>query len=159
MWTLSGRNVCSHNLFYVDILAKCLHKLATSLEEIDECFIKMAQDLLQWNRGDFPKPLIVLFQWRKHGTQVFIVEALLLVVERIRLLAQGPIVDEAATPECTSQHLLLRVRGADAVLVGFSLFHVLHHNTHDVECQADNSACGRWCFIPKAFARGPHTTF
>ena len=26
MWTLSGRNVCSHNLFYVDILAKCLHK-------------------------------------------------------------------------------------------------------------------------------------
>jgi len=26
IWTLSGRNVCSHNLFYVDILAKCLHK-------------------------------------------------------------------------------------------------------------------------------------
>src|SRR6266568_2322888 len=113
--------------------------LATSLEEIDECFIKMAQDLLQWNRGDFTKPLIALFQCRKHSTQVFIVEALLLVVERIRLLAQGPIVDEAATPECTSQHLLLLVRGADAVLVGFSLVHVLHHNTHDVECQADNS--------------------
>src|SRR6266567_2410095 len=122
--------------------------LATSLEEIDECFIKMAQDLLQWNRGDFTKPLIALFQCRKHSTQVFIVEALLLVVERIRLLAQGPIVDEAATPECTSQHLLLLVRGADAVLVGFSLVHVLHHNTHDVECQADNSACGRWCFTP-----------
>src|SRR5947209_740402 len=83
--------------------------LATSLEEIDECFIKMAQDLLQWNRGDFTKPLIALFQCRKHSTQVFIVEALLLVVERIRLLAQGPIVDEAATPECTSQHLLLLV--------------------------------------------------
>ncbi len=25
MWTLSGRNVCSHNLVDVDILAKCLH--------------------------------------------------------------------------------------------------------------------------------------
>jgi len=28
-----------------------------------------------------------------------------------------------------------------------------------VDFDADNPACGRWCFIPIAKARGPHTTF
>src|SRR5229473_892268 len=50
-------------------------------------------------------------------TQVFVIQALLLSVEGVRLLTQGPVIDEAATAEGAGKHALLFSSGVDTVLI------------------------------------------
>lgn len=78
---------------------------------------------------------------------------MLLSIERIRLLTQGPIIDEATTPEGTSKNMLLLVSWIDSVLVGSLLFHVYMVVDQDVNVKQLPPAGGHF-FIPIAKAKG-----
>jgi len=97
----------------------------------------MAQRLLQRNRRDASQPgiLLMLLQGRQHLAQVLVVEPFLLVVVRIGLLTQGPIVHETDTSEGSSKLLLLLVSWRDSVPVCSLLFHELHDSIHGVKHQ------------------------
>ncbi len=67
--------------------------------------------------------------------EVLVIQASVLVIEGVCLLAQSPIVDEATAAESASKHLLLLVRWVHAVLVGAFLFPVLQDSRYGVNCQ------------------------
>src|SRR5712692_3462340 len=97
----------------------------TAFKEVEKCLVEMPQGLLQGNRRDKREPDVFrLFLELGQGfTQIFVVETPLLVIECIRLLTQGPVIDETATAEGPSKHLLLLVSRIDSILVGSLLFH------------------------------------
>src|SRR5216684_897057 len=99
--------------------------LSTSFKEVEKRTVEMPQGLLQGNRRDLVEPAVfgLLLELGQGFREVFIVQAALLIIEGIRLLAQGPIIDEAATAEGTSKKTLLLVRWIDSILVGSLLFH------------------------------------
>src|SRR5712692_9447327 len=100
--------------------------LGMAFKEVQKRTVEMAQGLLQGNRGDLREPGVfgVLLELGKREAGVLVGQALLLIVERIRLLAQRPVVDEAATAKGPSKNLLLLMSGRDSVFVGSLLFHV-----------------------------------
>ena len=97
----------------------------TALEEIEKCLVQMSQCLLQGDRRHLREPGVVslLLEERQGLTQVLVVQALLFMVEGIRLLAQGPIRDETNTAKSTSQDLFLLIRWVKSVLVCSFLCH------------------------------------
>src|SRR5260221_7935439 len=111
--------------------------LGTSLEEVQKCLIEMSQGLLHRNRRDFIEPGVVgvLLELRQGLREILVIQALLLVIEGVCLLAQSPIVDEATAAESASKNRLFLIRWVHAVLVGAFLFHVLQHSRYGINCQ------------------------
>ena len=116
---------------------KCLHKLATSFKEVEKRTVQVSKRLLQGNRGNISKPdcFFLLFQFRKQGTQIFIVEPDPILVVSIGTLAQSPIVDIAATPKRVGKNALLFLSWVEPIVVGSLLLHILHFSSYDVDCQ------------------------
>src|SRR5260370_25084361 len=100
--------------------------LGSPFKEVQKRLIEMPQGLLQGNRRDLIEPGIVrlLLELCQGFTQVFVIQALLLLVEGVRLLTQRPVIDEAATAEGSGKHALLLISGIYTVLIGSLLLHV-----------------------------------
>ncbi len=109
--------------------------LGTSLKEVEKCTIQMSQALLQGNRRDFIQPAVfrLLLELGQGFAQILVVEATLLFVECIRLLTQGPVVDETSTAKGTGKNALLLIGRVHSVLVRSLLFHV-----YMIACQGVN---------------------
>src|SRR5437016_2636322 len=60
----------------------------SSFKEVQKRLVEMPQSLLQWNRRDLIEPGIVRFllELCQGFTQIFVIQALLLIVERVHLL-------------------------------------------------------------------------
>ena len=77
----------------------------------------------------------------------------MVVVERIGLLTQRPVIDETNTAKRASKDLFWLVSWIKPVLVGVFLFHALHCSMECVEHQQEE----RRHSSPKLKARGPLT--
>ena len=99
--------------------------LGTSLKEIEKRLVQVTQGLLQGNRRDLRKPgaCIGTLEIRQGLREVFIRQALVLLVEGICLLAQSPIVHETSTAKGASKNLFLLICWVTSVLVCSFLFH------------------------------------
>ena len=87
--------------------------LTTSLKEVDERAVEVTQGLLRRDTRDLIQPgvFILLLEVGQHRGEVFVVEAAMLLVVSIGLVAQAPIVDKAYTAKGASKifcHLFLR---------------------------------------------------
>ncbi len=131
--------------------------LGPPFKEIQKCLVEVSQGLLQGNRRDLTQPRILrlLLEVCQGERLVFVIEALLLMVEGIRLLAQGPVIEEAATAEGSRKNELLLVCWIDAVLVCSLLFHVYMVAYRGVNIKHIPQDFGAAC-IPIAEARGSY---
>src|ERR1700730_14162092 len=94
------------------------------------------------NRGNLREPhrVFLLFEVSQRLAQVFVIEALVVFVEGVRLFAKRPIIDEAATAKCSGQLLFLFVSRIYAVFVSSLLVHGLHGSRYRVNCQRSCSS-------------------
>src|SRR5216684_2019162 len=124
-------------------------------KEVEKRLVEMPQGLLQGNRRDLIEPGIVrlLLELCQGFTQVFVIQALLLIVEGVRLLTQRPVIDEAATTEGSGKNELLLISGIDTVLICSLLFHVYMVAYQDVNIKYLPPAGGA-AYIPMTEARG-----
>jgi hypothetical protein len=127
---------------------------SSPFKEVQKRFVEMPQGLLQGNRRNLIEPGIVrlLLEVCQGFTQVLVIQALLLSIEGVRLLTQGPVIDEAATAEGAGKHALLLSSGVDTVLKCSLLFHVYMVAYQDVHIKHLPPAGGAAC-IPMTEAR------
>jgi hypothetical protein len=107
----------------------------SSLEEIEKRFLQVTQGLLQGNRRHLREPAVflLLLEVRQGFREVFRGEALLLLVECVGLLTQGPVVDETSATKGASKNMFLLSSGVKPVLVCSFLFHVYIVAYYDVK--------------------------
>ena len=93
-------------------------------KEIEKRFVQVAKSLLQRDARHVVQPvhLFLLFQVRQQDAQIFVVEALMVLVLGIGFLAQRPIVDEATASKGLSEDVLLFWRGTHPILESAFLF-------------------------------------
>ncbi len=97
---------------------KCLHKVSSSLEEIHKGAVQVTKGLLKGDRRHIGEPGVVLLESGKHGSQVFVVQALpLLSIGRLAS-REAPIIDEAAASKRLSKDDFLLSGQIESILVG-----------------------------------------
>ncbi len=99
--------------------------LGTSLKEVLEGFLQVAQSLLRRHTGNLIEPgvIILLLQEGELRGQGIVANALLLLVVGIGTQPQGPIVDITSTTKCPSKYLCLLRRRIKSILVCSFLLH------------------------------------
>ena len=108
-----------------------------SVKEVTKGFIQISESLLEGNRRNLIKPcrFFLLLEQDQALRSPFIVQPLTMLVVGIGALAQGPVIDVAATPEGLRQDALLFIARIETILVGFLLLHVYSRACYAVRCQ------------------------
>ena len=111
--------------------------VSAPFKEIAECFLEMAQGLLEGNRRHLIEPhrFCLLLESDQALCCSFVGQTLTILIVHISPLSQCPVIDVAATSEGLRQYACLFISWVEAVLVGFLLFHALEHSACTVQCQ------------------------
>jgi hypothetical protein len=95
--------------------------------EVSKCFLQVSQTLLQRYAANLVQKVqfLGLFPTGKKTRGLFVINPFLSFVPGLGSNSQSFIVDQAHTPNCSSQEVFLRLRWVKAVLVG-TFSHALH---------------------------------
>src|SRR6266496_2429128 len=106
-------------------------------KEVAKGFLEMSEGLLEYDRRNLIEPngLFLFLEGDQTPGCAFVGQPLTTLIVRVSPLAQGPVIDIAATPKGLRQEVLLFITRIEAILIGFLLLHALQYSTRTVKGQ------------------------
>jgi hypothetical protein len=111
--------------------------VGSPFKEVAKGFLEMSEGLLEDDRRNLIEPtcLFLFLEGDQTPGCAFVVQTLTTLIVRVSPLAQGPVIDIAATPKGLRQEVLLCITRIEAILIGFLLLHALQYSTRTVKGQ------------------------
>ena len=111
--------------------------VSSPFKEVAKGFLEMSEGLLEYDRRNLIEPngLFLFLEGDQTPGCAFVGQPLTTLIVRVSPLAQGPVIDIAATPKGLRQEVLLFITRIEAILIGFLLLHALQYSTRTVKGQ------------------------